>query len=847
MWGRGRGGAGRGAMEARLPVRAQAHSAGPCAVAWTRGDGGEGSPGWVALTAGSDCMLRAHAGGGGGEGGSSRRSQNLHKDGITCLAVLPGGRAVATGSEDKSVKMSILPELEFENMATRFSLPARALAVAPTEALLAAGGDDEGVKVVRVEDGKKPKVRKTLNTEGRSVKALAWDPDGKFLAAASPCGALQVWDVEEGQLECALPRAFPRVDLEAAVTRKVAWFPDGSLLLAPGTANNVVVYERMSWNVEAELAGEHSEPVAAIALSRNGLYALTSGEDCKVVLWDFAQRKALLTKKTAAVVVDIAWHPEENLAVAVDEEGQLLDWPDVVPADLPDPYTTIDDVVTAPLPEEDDEEAVDVAPRSGAPGEIGSAPASAALAVLPALQAPFQPGATPAVEGQGRFLAFTMDGFISTAEEGDFNNIQVVFHDVNRTCRVPSFRDLHGFDLGALGGTGAFFASRQHGDDIPALLQFQAFDPLYSDGEWQYSLPLGEEPVAIAAGLTFVACATSQGNLRLFSPMGVQVGVLCLQAPVVALAARGGSLACLTHRGLPLTRAARGSAGEAAPQLEVSLYDVDNFSLALRAPAPLPAAGARAEWLGFSEEGHVALSHSDGAMSVLTGDFGGAWTPVHERAEDEGAQHVWVAGLSEQSLYFTVTKEGDQPLVNPKPVLRTKRLRVPVLEGGEAALQEDRLRTALFWRHGVREGSAREDNVELDNLTLKLMFKLMQEGRSETARDLFKMLTTQNGRSLSVRVASRGGQLALAEEFKAVVESGNDLGLGGPPGGGGGGGGTQPVLSDLGANVGAGGGGGGASQASNPFARGPGYAYKSAGGGPSALGKRPMAARSGGT
>ena len=183
---------------------------------------------------------------------------------------------MATGSEDKSVKMSILPELEFENMATRFSLPARALAVAPTEALLAAGGDDEGVKVVRVEDGKKPKVRKTLNTEGRSVKALAWDPDGKFLAAASPCGALQVWDVEEGQLECALPRAFPRVDLEAAVTRKVAWFPDGSLLLAPGTANNVVVYERMSWNVEAELAGEHSEPVAAIALSRNGLYALTS-------------------------------------------------------------------------------------------------------------------------------------------------------------------------------------------------------------------------------------------------------------------------------------------------------------------------------------------------------------------------------------------------------------------------------------------------------------------------------------------------------------------------------------------------------------------------------------------
>ena len=53
----------------------------------------------------------------------------------------------------------------------------------------------------------------------------------------------------------------------------------------------------------------------------------------------------------------------------------------------------------------------------------------------------------------------------------------------------------------------------------------------------------------------------------------------------------------------------------------------------------------------------------------------------------------------------------------------------------------------------------------------------------------------------------------------------------------------QPALSELGANVSVG-VGGGASQGTNPFARGPGYAYKSAGGGPSALGKRSMTARS---
>lgn len=49
-----------------------------------------------------------------------------------------------------------------------------------------------------------------------------------------------------------------------------AWMPDGSLLAAPGTENDVVLYERLSWDVAYTLKGEHSAPVSLLAFSKNG-------------------------------------------------------------------------------------------------------------------------------------------------------------------------------------------------------------------------------------------------------------------------------------------------------------------------------------------------------------------------------------------------------------------------------------------------------------------------------------------------------------------------------------------------------------------------------------------------
>ena len=63
----------------------------------------------------------------------------------------------------------------------------------------------------------------------------------------------------------------PSTNLASMQRNQAAWHPDGgSLLAAPGTDNDVVLYERMSWEAAFNLSGQHSGDVSLLAFSKNG-------------------------------------------------------------------------------------------------------------------------------------------------------------------------------------------------------------------------------------------------------------------------------------------------------------------------------------------------------------------------------------------------------------------------------------------------------------------------------------------------------------------------------------------------------------------------------------------------
>ena len=61
--------------------------------------------------------------------------------------------------------------------------------------------------------------------------------------------------------------------------------------------------------------------------------------------------------------------------------------------------------------------------------------------------------------------------------------------------------------------------------DAASMVVFRPLESWAPNPEWSMSLPEGEDVVALAAGRSFLAAATSLRNLRLFSTTGAQCAV----------------------------------------------------------------------------------------------------------------------------------------------------------------------------------------------------------------------------------------------------------------------------------------------------------------------------------
>ena len=146
-------------------------------------------------------------------------------------------------------------------MATRFTLPVRALALSASGLNLAAGGDDEGLKLVDVESYRVFRQLKSQVGAARSgggdggasvwvgvpqqagwksfagvwllrlpllhpprpsspscphlaqayTRSLAWDPESVYLGSVNGDGTLNVWEVESGKQALCRRKACPKV------------------------------------------------------------------------------------------------------------------------------------------------------------------------------------------------------------------------------------------------------------------------------------------------------------------------------------------------------------------------------------------------------------------------------------------------------------------------------------------------------------------------------------------------------------------------------------------------------------------------------------------------------------
>lgn len=369
----------------------------------------------------------------------------------------------------------------------------------------------------------------------------------------------------------------------------------------------------------------------------------------------------------------------------------------------------------------------------------------------PMLQKPIQPGSSPNDE-DNRFLCWNNTGIIRAQSGGEADQcIDVMFHDAEKHCSL-NFKNEQNYCFGSMSDDAVVVGSNGKYNTGPSSLH--GINLLESDRdqrEWNIELPHVELIEALAVGLGFVALATDQRNLRLFTNGGMQSYVLSLPGQILCMAAHDRQLMLIFHNG----------AGHSDDQnLSMYLYYIDLFTNTVRQTyGNLPVALSKRSplsWAGFSDEGTPCTYDYSGMLRMFRYDLAKSWVPLLDLREltSSALDHYFVVGVSElgQAVRAARCKRSRFPdfYTDTTEILN---FHLPLCEQDtdRGKLEEEHIRLRLaelsFNRLERMDGisqlavTSKESNEKLlVNNILRLFAMYLKEDKEELARSLVYMI-----------------------------------------------------------------------------------------------------------
>ena len=763
------------------------HVAGACDIAHGRVDGKT-----KIVTCGADSLVCVRD----GETKEPETTFDEHEDCVNALAMSPCGTRVATASGDYSVKTFSLETKAFEGNVTRFTLPVHAIAWSADGKYVAAGGEDTDIKVIKMED---KSVQNVLACpRSKCIKSLAFDPRGDFLAATDDNGTVFTWvlrpqsdDEEQGDVKFYATEA-PTATGDSPLLNVVAWRPDGQILAVPGRENNVTFFERSSFKtIEWELKG-HTDAISLIRWSPNGKYLVTASADKTVMVWD-VKKKLAIAKMTDApeLVCGASFSSSENTLALITGNGEWTEWKDVVPSKYASPTAAVSpseidfmsaveeksaedfldtevDAMDDDLEEEDDFVEYD----DDAKGHRQSLSKQQIVHVEagPKPQAAFQTGSVAPVPGSSRrFLSYTMTGSLVSITEGEFKTVEFQFHDTSRMGRIAPITDYNGYTMGFVGEAGCVLASPMKESESESTLYFHPYESWTNEGEWEITMPAGEDILSVASGSSWVAAVTSKRYLRIYSLGGAQRQIISLEGAPVSITGKDDCLAVVWHEAAPIGP---------APGDQVLAYAMYNmrYSTQLARGRVALSSQSTLTYLGFSEDGMLLTNDSAGTVRVRTDAFGGSWTPIFRssaaRATD--GKHHWVVSASASTLYCIITKTSAGPTTSPSPVVHHLPLSLPIITPEQSVGDlEDEVATANL---GVAVAQTAGEDTRLamassEKAAIKLFHTACKSGKLARAADIAETFRQPNSLRAVLKLPAVARHSALVRRINDLIET----------------------------------------------------------------------------
>jgi WD40 repeat protein len=214
-----------------------------------------------------------------------------HTEAIRSLAMTPDGKILASGSDDKTIKLWQLQTGRELVTLKGHSKPVNSLAMSQDGEILASGSEDKTIKLWQLNTGLQVgsiTMGGWFSGDSGCVYAVAISVQEQILVSLSKSGAVKLWNLRTGQ-------EISRLKGDTSWVQSIAISPDGQLL-ASGSGDTIKL-----WNLgtgrELRVLTGHNSWVRTVAFSPNGQILASGSDDATIKLWHLRTGRELGTLK----------------------------------------------------------------------------------------------------------------------------------------------------------------------------------------------------------------------------------------------------------------------------------------------------------------------------------------------------------------------------------------------------------------------------------------------------------------------------------------------------------------------------------------------------------------------